>query len=429
MNIRTNHNLKTTFYFLSALVMHLPVFLYLSWQNDHSFLISLGLPLFLLSLPAFLYLKKESSLLLPVVVAVTSISFSGLLIHLGNGMIEMHFHIFIILGALSAFGLASPIVAGVATAAVHHLLFFFILPKSVFNYQASLWIVILHAVFVVICAIPAMHIATMIKKMIFSQDTTIASLGKVTETLGQSVKAIFEDSEMLQQESSTTMSAVASTTSAVEEITAMVKLNSTNTQRASELSEAAFNKASRGKSEVNSLTEVMSKISNSSHEMAQMTSLIEDISFQTNLLSLNAAVEAARAGEQGKGFSVVADAVRSLAQKSSQSAREITTLISHITELIQKGQQSADYSSKSLNEIVDSMTEVMTLNKNIAQATSEQSKSLEHINQQMIQVDEASKNTANSTQGIASSSRVMNQFSVELDQLVSELSSENKQAS
>lgn len=340
-------------------------------------------------------------------------------------MIEMHFHIFIILGALSAFGLASPIVAGVATAAVHHLLFFFILPKSVFNYQASLWIVILHAVFVIICAIPAMHIATMIKKMIFSQDTTIASLGKVTETLGQSVKSIFEDSEMLQQESSTTMSAVASTTSAVEEITAMVKLNSTNTQRASELSESTFNKASRGKSEVNSLTEVMSKISNSSHEMAQMTSLIEDISFQTNLLSLNAAVEAARAGEQGKGFSVVADAVRPLAQKSSQSAREITTLISHITELIQKGQQSADYSSKSLNGIVDSMTEVMTLNKNIAQATSEQSKSLEHINQQMIQVDEASKNTANSTQGIASSSRVMNQFSFELDQLVSELSSEN----
>lgn len=238
-------------------------------------------------------------------------------------------------------------------------------------------------------------------------------------------KKILDPFNLKYTKGNTTMSAVASTTSAVEEITAMVKLNSTNTQRASELSESTFNKASRGKSEVNSLTEVMSKISNSSHEMAQMTSLIEDISFQTNLLSLNAAVEAARAGEQGKGFSVVADAVRSLAQKSSQSAREITTLISHITELIQKGQQSADYSSKSLNEIVDSMTEVMTLNKNIAQATSEQSKSLEHINQQMIQVDEASKNTANSTQGIASSSRVMNQFSFELDQLVSELSSEN----
>lgn len=166
MNIRANHNIKNSFYFLIAMLMHLPIFIYLGYQNNHSFLISIILPIFILSLPAFLYFKNDSSLLLPNLVAISAISFSGLLIHLGNGMIEMHFHIFIILGALSSFGLVTPIISGVITAALHHLLFFFILPSSVFNYQASLWIVILHAVFVVLCAVPAMYIAIRIKKMI-----------------------------------------------------------------------------------------------------------------------------------------------------------------------------------------------------------------------------------------------------------------------
>ena len=99
MNIRKAHNIKNSMYFIIAMLLHLPAFIYLAYANNHSYFISVGLPLFIISMPYFLYLKKDSTLLLPNIIAIAAISFSGLLIHLGNGMIEMHFHIFIILSA------------------------------------------------------------------------------------------------------------------------------------------------------------------------------------------------------------------------------------------------------------------------------------------------------------------------------------------
>ncbi|PNS09873.1 methyl-accepting chemotaxis protein II, partial [Mixta theicola] len=117
------------------------------------------------------------------------------------------------------------------------------------------------------------------------------------------------------------------TAASMEELTATVKQNAENARQASQLALSASETAQKGGRVVNGVVKTMSEIAGSSKKIADITSVIDGIAFQTNILALNAAVEAARAGEQGRGFAVVAGEVRNLAQRSAQAAKEIKSLI------------------------------------------------------------------------------------------------------
>jgi len=105
----------------------------------------------------------------------------------------------------------------------------------------------------------------------------------------------------------------------------------------------------------------MDEINRSSSKIANISNVIEEIAFQTNLLALNAAVEAARAGEHGKGFAVVASEIRNLAQRASQSAKEITGLIEDSVEKTGRGVQLAEELNKKLDEISTGIKKVTDL--------------------------------------------------------------------
>lgn len=120
----------------------------------------------------------------------------------------------------------------------------------------------------------------------------------------------------------------------------------------------------------------MSKISG---EITSAMDIIDDIAFQTNLLALNAAVEAARAGEQGKGFAVVADAVRSLALKSAEAAKEVKTVITSSVNQTKVSLELAEKSDKVLGNIVSSVRKVNVLNQEIAATTGEQTQGIQSI--------------------------------------------------
>lgn len=400
MLIRERHNRKVSAFFLIALALHLPVFLWQTVSNNRPMAVTILLFTFLFAGPMILFITRTFEKILPSVIGFTSIAFSGLLIHLGGGMIELHFHIFVILAALSAFGLWSPVITAVLTAAVHHLGFFYFLPASVFNYQATLGIVLLHATFVILEAIPALYIAHQVKIMIEVQDTVMATLDGVSHKIAGSLRSMNESGTHLLSFSSETSSSIQSTSASVEKLANAVQLNTENAKNAAMLSEKSKQAAQHGDRQVQDLMLAIQKIMTASKKIEEITAVIDDLSFQTNLLALNAAVEAARAGDLGKGFAVVADAVRSLASRSSVAAKDISTLIQDSSQLVAQGVDYAKKSELALKEIVGSIDKVSELNSQISSASHEQSNGLNQITSAISKLETTAQSHTTTTSEI-----------------------------
>lgn len=138
----------------------------------------------------------------------------------------------------------------------------------------------------------------------------------------------------------------------------------------------------------------MAAIDESSKKIVDIISVIDGISFQTNILALNTAVDAARAGEQGRGFAVVASEVRSLAQRSSTAAREIKALIDDSVEKVSSGSALVNRAGQTMDEVVTSVERVVSVISSISAASNEQSKGLEEINNAISQVDQVTQQNA-----------------------------------
>ncbi|MFL6693918.1 MAG: methyl-accepting chemotaxis protein [Ramlibacter sp.] len=126
----------------------------------------------------------------------------------------------------------------------------------------------------------------------------------------------------------------------------------------------------------------------------EITSLIDELAFQTNILVLNAAVEAARAGEQGRGFAVVAAEVRNLAQRSAASAKEIKKLIGDSVQQVQDGTRLVQVAGKAMDQIVAEVRRVTTLIQELAAAAREQASGLDEVNRAVTQMDHVTQQNA-----------------------------------
>ena len=188
--------------------------------------------------------------------------------------------------------------------------------------------------------------------------------------------------------------ALEETAASMEQLTATVKQNSDNAHHASQLAKNASTKAEKGGDIVNNVVTTMSDISASSRKIADITSVINSIAFQTNILALNAAVEAARAGEQGRGFAVVAGEVRSLAQRSAQAAKEIESLIGESGRLVDTGARLVSQAGETMGEIVHAVTSVTDIMGEIASASDEQSRGISQVSQAVSEMDSAVQQNA-----------------------------------
>ncbi|MGH8467208.1 MAG: methyl-accepting chemotaxis protein [Pseudomonas sp.] len=173
----------------------------------------------------------------------------------------------------------------------------------------------------------------------------------------------------------------------MEELSATVKQNADNAHHASKLASEASGTATLGGKQVGEVVDTMQQISGSSKRIAEITSVINGIAFQTNILALNAAVEAARAGEQGRGFAVVASEVRSLAQRSAQAAKEIKVLIESTVSSVASGSAQVRLASDSMSEIVSNVSNVSSVMLEITHASEEQMLSIHEINRAITQLD------------------------------------------
>jgi methyl-accepting chemotaxis protein len=254
------------------------------------------------------------------------------------------------------------------------------------------------------------------------------TLGKVTDEINSTANQVASASQQLASAShqvsagSTEAAAsLAETVASVEEIGSMVKQNADNANQAASLSSQSSQTAEHGEVEIRNLISSINEITNSSKKISEIIDVIDDIAFQTNLLALNAAVEAARAGEQGKGFAVVAEAVRNLAQKSAEAAKDISGLIQDSVSKIERGSKIADQSGEVLKNIVTSVKKVSDLNNEIASASQEQATGISQIGKAMNQLDASTQQNASASEEVAASSEEMSSQANVLKELVSDL--------
>jgi len=214
-------------------------------------------------------------------------------------------------------------------------------------------------------------------------------------------------------------SSLQETAASMEELTATVKQNEDSAHQASALSVNASEIARQGEAVVSKVVHTMAAISHDSAKIAEITSIIEGIAFQTNILALNAAVEAARAGEQGRGFAVVASEVRSLAQRSSSAAKEIKDLISTSGQKIQEGSSFAGDAGKTMAEVTQAVARVTDIMGEIATASSEQSRGIEQVNHAITHMDEVTQQNAALVEQAAAASKSLEDQGRELNHAIS----------
>ena len=199
----------------------------------------------------------------------------------------------------------------------------------------------------------------------------------------------------------------------VTKISEQAEENLKNVQLTARLVEEANQKFQVGNSYMKNLEGSMTEIDSASTQISNITKVIEDIAFQTNILALNAAIEAARAGTAGKGFSVVAEEVRELAAKSAKAAKEAEQLIQRSSSMVQDGTHITKETAQILSDIFETASKIGEITQQIETASQEQTAAIDQVSQGLSQISAVVQtNAATSEESSASSEELSAQAEV-----------------
>nr|WP_320036471.1 methyl-accepting chemotaxis protein [Halarcobacter sp.] len=223
-------------------------------------------------------------------------------------------------------------------------------------------------------------------------------------TLDESSNVLLKNVDILNVNSNEAAASLEETAAALEEITSNISHNTENVVKMSNFANEVTNSANEGKNLAQQTTTAMNEIDDEVNAINDAITVIDQIAFQTNILSLNAAVEAATAGEAGKGFAVVAQEVRNLAARSAEAAKEIKDLVENATSKANSGKAISDKMIQGYNGLSENITKTIELISDIETASKEQLAGIEQINDAINSLDQQTQQNAsiaNQTHDIA----------------------------
>lgn len=253
-----------------------------------------------------------------------------------------------------------------------------------------------------------------LRKMVNEIGVNSGNLSKGADHINTASREVAIASQKQSDATSAMAAAIEELTVSINHISDNARESQQNSVNSVKLSEEGFDRVQKASQEINSIASVVSdaatrvrKLEDRANQISTIAGVIKEIAGQTNLLALNAAIEAARAGEQGRGFAVVAGEVRSLAQRSSEAAKEIQALINESASNIGRGAGLMQSASKTIEQVVQSVAHVNTLMGQMGVAAREQAEGISQVNEAVTLLDRDTQQNAALAEQSAAASRVM----------------------
>ncbi len=222
----------------------------------------------------------------------------------------------------------------------------------------------------------------------------LSEISLIAEEVKKTSRKMEAGNNSLSNRTETQAASLEQTAAAMEQLTTTVAQNAHHAQTANQKASSATKVAKTGGLIVEEAIDTMRQVYNSSNKMLDIINVINGIAFQTKILALNAAVEAAHAGEHGRGFAVVAVEVRNLAQRSSEAAQEIKSMLEDSVSHIETGTLLVEQTGESMNNIITSIQHLTDIISEVSVASKEQSQGIQQINMAITQMDNMTQQNA-----------------------------------